>query len=52
VTIPLKAGERIEYKFIRTKEDGSAKWESDPNHTYRVPASCATKVAKYDEWQS
>ncbi|KAJ4135994.1 hypothetical protein NW768_003602 [Fusarium equiseti] len=51
-TISLKAGQDIQYKYINVKKDGSVTWEKDPNRTYTVPKSCATKATKSDKWQS
>ncbi|KAF7551843.1 hypothetical protein G7046_g7590 [Stylonectria norvegica] len=52
VTVPLKAGQVIEYKYINVKSGGSVAWERDPNHTYTVPKTCATTAVKSDKWQS
>ncbi|CAM1503871.1 Fc.00g014620.m01.CDS01 [Cosmosporella sp. VM-42] len=52
VTIPLSAGQVIEYKYINVASGGSVTWEKDPNHTYTVPKTCATTAAKSDNWQS
>lgn len=51
-TISLKAGQDIQYKYINVKKDGSVTWEKDPNRTYTVPKTCATKATKSDKWQS
>ncbi|KAJ4254924.1 hypothetical protein NW762_009722 [Fusarium torreyae] len=51
-TISLKAGQAIQYKYINVKKDGSVTWEKDPNRTYTVPKTCATKATKSDKWQS
>lgn len=51
VTISLAAGQVIEYKYINVASDGSVTWESDPNRTYTVPASCATVATKEDSWK-
>ena len=52
VTINLAAGQVIQYKYINVASSGAVTWEKDPNHTYTVPASCATAVTKSDSWQS
>ncbi|OPB42498.1 GH15 glucamylase with starch binding domain [Trichoderma guizhouense] len=53
VSVNLEAGDVIEYKYINVGQDGSVTWESDPNHTYTVPAvACVTEVVKEDTWQS
>ncbi|KAL6871123.1 glycoside hydrolase family 15 Glucoamylase [Trichoderma novae-zelandiae] len=52
-TVDLEAGDVVEYKYINVGQDGSVTWESDPNHTYTVPAvACVTQVVKEDTWQS
>ncbi|KAH6610201.1 glucoamylase [Trichoderma cornu-damae] len=52
-TVNLQAGAVIQYKYINVGQDGSVTWESDPNHTYTVPAvACVTQVVKEDTWQS
>ncbi|KAL6914173.1 hypothetical protein FSST1_011933 [Fusarium sambucinum] len=51
-TISLAAGQDIQYKYINVKKDGSVTWEKDPNRTYTVPKTCATKATKTDKWQS
>jgi glucoamylase len=50
-TISLPAGQAIEYKYIIVNTDGSVTWERDPNHSYTVPATCATTATKSDTWQ-
>ena len=50
-TLDLKAGAVIQYKYINVGHDGEVTWEVDPNHTYTVPASCATAVTRTDKWQ-
>jgi glucoamylase len=52
VTISLPAGEAIQYKYIVVNTDGSVTWEADPNHSYTVPATCATTATESDTWQS
>ncbi|EOO02441.1 putative glycoside hydrolase family 15 protein [Phaeoacremonium minimum UCRPA7] len=52
VTINLTAGQVIQYKYINVASSGAVTWENDPNHTYTVPASCATAVTNSDSWQS
>jgi glucoamylase len=51
VTIELPAGQVIQYKYINVAPDGTVTWEADPNHTYTVPAACATAVTVSDTWQ-
>ncbi|KAL2195879.1 Six-hairpin glycosidase-like protein [Corynascus similis CBS 632.67] len=38
ITVPMKAGQAVQYKFIRVNGDGKAQWESDPNRTFEVGA--------------
>jgi hypothetical protein len=52
VTLSFTPGEVIEYKFINVASDGTVTWEADPNHTYTVPASCATAVTVSSSWQT
>jgi glucoamylase len=52
VTINFPAGEVIQYKYINVASNGAVTWEADPNHTYTVPATCATAVAVSNTWQS
>lgn len=52
VTLGLTPGEVIQYKFINVDSAGDVTWEADPNHTYTVPASCATAVTVSSSWQS
>lgn len=51
VTLTLAAGTVIQYKFINVASDGTVTWEADPNHTYTVPASCATTATVSSSWQ-
>ncbi|KAL2143303.1 hypothetical protein VTI28DRAFT_10610 [Corynascus sepedonium] len=39
ITVPMKAGQAVQYKFIRVNGDGKAQWESDPNRTFEVGAA-------------
>jgi len=39
------------YKYINVASDGAVTWEADPNHTYTVPATCATAVTVSNTWQ-
>lgn len=52
VTIEFLAGAVIQYKYINVASNGAATWEADPNHTYTVPATCATAVTVSNTWQS
>jgi glucoamylase len=51
VTINFPPGEVIQYKYINVAGNGQVTWEQDPNHTYTVPASCATAVTVNNSWQ-
>jgi hypothetical protein len=50
--IALTAGEVIQYKYIDVDNSGAVTWEADPNHTYTVPASCATATSVNNTWQT
>lgn len=50
-TITLAAGTVIQYKYILVSSSGTVTWEADPNHTYTVPATCATAVSVSNTWQ-
>ncbi|KAH8811544.1 Six-hairpin glycosidase-like protein [Xylogone sp. PMI_703] len=50
-TVTLQAGEVIQYKYINVAPNGAVTWESDPNHTYTVPAACATAATVHDSWR-
>jgi len=52
-TVNLPAGQAFSYKFIKVNSDGSVTWESDPNHSYTVPASCGVTTASVSNtWQA
>jgi len=51
-TVAFAAGTVIQYKYINVASDGTVTWEADPNHTYTVPATCATAVTVSNTWQS
>ncbi|EAW11709.1 putative glucan 1,4-alpha-glucosidase [Aspergillus clavatus NRRL 1] len=52
VTIDLPAGKSFEYKYIRKQTNGNVKWESNPNRSYKVPATCNTLTdVKNDTWR-
>ena len=43
----LTAGQVVEYKYIKSQsQTGRVAWESDPNHTYTVPKTCATAAVQ------
>ncbi|TAQ85031.1 hypothetical protein B7494_g6643 [Chlorociboria aeruginascens] len=53
VTLGLAPGTVLQYKYINVANSGAVTWEADPNHTYTVPASCATTAATVsNSWQS
>jgi hypothetical protein len=51
VTLSLAPGTVIQYKYINVNSAGTVTWEADPNHTYTVPASCATAATVSNTWQ-
>jgi glucoamylase len=51
VTVDFPAGTVIQYKYINVATNGDVTWEADPNHTYTVPATCATAVTVDNTWQ-
>jgi glucoamylase len=52
VTINLPAGTTFQYKYIRKESNGSIVWESDPNRSYTVPATCGTTTTtENDTWR-
>ncbi|KAK4498647.1 hypothetical protein PRZ48_009157 [Zasmidium cellare] len=46
----LPVGTTFQYKYIRKESDGSIQWESDPNRSYTVPASC-NGATETDTWR-
>lgn len=50
-TVSFAAGTVIQYKYINVASDGTVTWEADPNHTYTVPATCATAATVSNTWQ-
>jgi hypothetical protein len=52
VTLSLAPGTVIQYKYINVNSAGTVTWEADPNHTYTVPASCATATTVSNTWQT
>jgi len=47
----LAPGAVIQYKYINVNSAGTVTWEADPNHTYTVPATCATAATVSNTWQ-
>ena len=52
VTLSLAPGTVIQYKYINVDSSGDVTWEADPNHTYTVPATCATAATVSNTWQT
>jgi glucoamylase len=55
ITVPLRAGTAVQYKYVNVQSDGSVRWESDPNRSFTVPSAgavgaCATAV-RDDSWR-
>jgi glucoamylase len=50
-TVVLPAGQTIAYKYVVIGTDGSVAWESDPNRSYTVPATCASTATESDTWR-
>ncbi|KAG0646292.1 hypothetical protein D0Z07_8248 [Hyphodiscus hymeniophilus] len=50
--ISFAPGTVIQYKYINVASNGDVTWEADPNHTYTVPASCATSATVSNTWQT
>jgi glucoamylase len=42
ITVPMKAGTTVQYKYVKVGSDGSVQWESDPNRSLTVSAAAAT----------
>ncbi len=49
ITVPMKAGQTVTYKYIRVNSDGSVTWESDPNRSLTISASGACAAQKVDD---
>ncbi|KAL2135866.1 hypothetical protein VTI74DRAFT_6629 [Chaetomium olivicolor] len=45
ITVPMKAGITVQYKYIKVNSDGSVQWESDPNRSLTVSAAAASTGA-------
>lgn len=50
-TVHLKAGETLQYKYIRIHRDNSVEWEGGLNHIWTVPSSCDSEISRDDVWQ-
>ncbi|KAI9839170.1 MAG: hypothetical protein M1819_003163 [Sarea resinae] len=51
VIISLSPGENFQYKYFKKGSDASVVWESDPNRSYTVPATCSTTATESDVWR-
>ncbi|AEO61583.1 glycoside hydrolase family 15 protein, partial [Thermothelomyces thermophilus ATCC 42464] len=49
ITVPMKAGQSVQYKFVKVNGDGSIQWESDPNRQFTVSSS---STASGCAWQT
>ncbi|CAO2653598.1 Nn.00g030090.m01.CDS01 [Neocucurbitaria sp. VM-36] len=50
ITLPITAGQAIQYKFVKVSSSGAVTWESDPNRAYTVPA-CQASASVSSTWQ-
>ncbi|KAF2108016.1 glycoside hydrolase superfamily [Lophiotrema nucula] len=50
VTVSLKSGQAVQYKFIRVSSSGTVTWESDPNRSLTVP-SCQASSTVSTDWR-
>lgn len=50
-TVKLTTGVAVAYKYVVIGTDGTVTWESDPNRSYTVPASCASTATESDTWR-
>lgn len=44
ITLPIKAGQTVTYKYVKVGADGSVQWESDPNRSLTVSAAAGTST--------
>ncbi|KAL2017274.1 hypothetical protein VTK56DRAFT_2343 [Thermocarpiscus australiensis] len=55
ITVPLRAGSVVEYKYVNVQADGSVRWESDPNRSFAVPgpgaAGSCPAASRDDTWR-
>ncbi|KAK4097310.1 carbohydrate-binding module family 20 protein [Parathielavia hyrcaniae] len=47
----LAAGTSFQYKFVNVASDGAVTWESDPNRSFTVPASCDATALSETSWR-
>ncbi|RKF59806.1 Glucoamylase [Erysiphe neolycopersici] len=52
VTIPIKSGVSIQYKYINLKADGTVELEGGSDHELNVPRSCESVISVTDTWKS
>ncbi|KAI4600542.1 glycoside hydrolase 15 protein [Pestalotiopsis sp. 9143b] len=50
-TVTLAAGQTISYKYIVVSSSGAVTWESDPNRSLTISASCSGKLTESDTWR-
>lgn len=50
-TVTLAAGQTISYKYIVVSSSGTVTWESDPNRSLTITASCAGTQTVSDTWR-
>lgn len=50
LTLPMAAGQVIQYKFVKVTSGGAITWESDPNRILTVPA-CQKSTSVSTTWQ-
>ncbi|KAF1850608.1 carbohydrate-binding module family 20 protein [Cucurbitaria berberidis CBS 394.84] len=50
ITLPLAAGQAVQYKFVKVSSSGTITWESDPNRAYAAPA-CQASASVSSTWQ-
>ncbi|KAK4122603.1 carbohydrate-binding module family 20 protein [Parathielavia appendiculata] len=55
ITVPMRAGAAVQYKYVKVNSDGSVQWESDPNRSLTVAAAatggaCAAQTVN-DTWR-
>lgn len=50
-TVTLAAGQTVSYKYIVVSSSGAVTWESDPNRSLTISASCSGKLTESDTWR-
>ena len=51
VTFSMTPGQTFEYKFVNVAEDGSVRWERDPNRRDTLPSGCGDRITLGGSWQ-